>query len=104
MYNYTLHFKLQQEEVLSELYNHVNQQPQPSDKTQVQATLSYLEACSQLFEKGFLSHDRVMSLESDVIKNITLGFKFFSGWLDALLKKGKYLTIFTYTMHDFMCS
>ena len=49
--------------MLSELYNHVNQQPQPSDKTQVQAMLSYLEACSQLFEKGFLSHDRVMSLE-----------------------------------------
>lgn len=85
-----MHFKLQQEEVLSKLYNHVNQQPPPSDEAHVQATLSYLEACSQLFEKGFLSHDRVMSLESDVIKNISSGFKFFSGWLDALLKKGKH--------------
>ena len=62
--------KLQQEEVLSELYNHINQQPPPDDKAQVQATLSYLKACSQFFEKGFLSHDQVMSLESDVIKNI----------------------------------
>ena len=85
---------LQQEEVLSELYNHVNQQPSPSDQAYVQTTLSYLEACSKLFEKGFLSHDRVISLESEVIKNIQSGFNFFSGWIDALLKKS---TIYLHT-------
>ena len=78
---------LQQEEVLSELYHHI---PPPSDKQHVQATLDYLEASSLVFEKGFLSHDRVMSLESEVFKNISLGFKFFSGWLDALLRKVSY--------------
>ena len=31
-----------------------------------------------------------MSLESDVLKNISQGFKFFSGWLDAILKKSNY--------------
>ena len=55
--------------MLSELYNHVNQQPPKSDKPTVQATLSYLEACSNLFEKEFLTHDRVISLDSEVIKD-----------------------------------
>ena len=89
-----------QQEVLSELYNHINQQPSPSDQAHVQATLSYLEACSKLFEKGFLSHDQVMSLESEVIKNIfnqdSISFQ------DGLmLFSRKVLFTFTHTMHIF---
>ena len=76
--------------MLSELYRHVHEEPLPNDKEHMETTLNYLEACSNIFEKGFLSHDRVMSLESDVLKNISRGFNFFSGWLDAILKKSNY--------------
>ena len=68
---------VQQEQVLSELYAHIHQKGPPSDKVHVEATLNYLEACNRLFERDFLSHDRVMSKDSEVIQNITQGFKFF---------------------------
>ena len=76
--------------MLSELYRHTHQELSPYDKEHVETTLNYLEACNKIFEKRFLSHDWVMSLESDVLKNISQGFKFFSGWLDAILKKSNY--------------
>ncbi len=50
-------------------------------------TLRYLEACNKLFERGFLSHDRVTSEHSQVLKNIDIGMSFFKEWLDCL-KKG----------------
>ena len=75
--------------MLSELYAHIHQTPPPSDKVHVEATLKYLEACNQLFERGFLSHDRIMSMDSEIIQNITQGFKFFSAWIDEIIKKSK---------------
>ena len=68
---------MQQEQVLSELYAYIRQKIPPNDKVHVEATLRYLEACNRLFERGFLSHDRVMSMDSEIVQNITQGFKFF---------------------------
>ena len=81
--------RMQQEQVLSELHAHIHQDPPPSDKVHVEATLNYLEACNRMFERGFLSHDRIMSMDSEIIQNITQGFTFFSVWIDGIIKKGK---------------
>ena len=61
---------LQQEQVLGELYWYVHQDPRPVD---ADATEETWQACHKLFEIGFLSHDRVSSLDSPILKNIDDG-------------------------------
>jgi len=50
-------------------------------------TLEYLEACNLIFERGFLSHDCVRSVNAEVL-NINDDFSYFTKWLDSLLTKG----------------
>lgn len=50
--------------------------------------MKYLEACSQLFEKGFLSHNKVLDMNSSVLKSIDDGFTFFTNWMDQIFEKG----------------
>ena len=84
--------------MLSELVWYINQDPPPPDKEATSEVLAYLEACSQLFERGFLSHSRVRSLDGDVIQNIDKGFKYFTAWISSILDKRKiwFANIFTY--------
>jgi len=42
-----------------ELYAYVHQTTPPEDAATTSETLAYLEACSKLFEQGFLSHDHI---------------------------------------------
>lgn len=79
--------------MLSELYSYVNQNPAPADAKMVTVTLKYLEACHKLFENGFLSHDRIFNLDSDVLKSIDQGYNFFSTWFVELMDKGMILLI-----------
>ena len=51
-------------------------------------TLQYLEACSKIFEKGFLSHDMIKDIDSRVLKSIEEGYSFFTRWIDWILKQG----------------
>ena len=81
-------FNKQQEQVLGELYWYVNQTPPPIDASEVSETLAYLKAGNMLFEQGFLSHNHIMSMDCDTIKNIDQGYKYFSGWLSSILDKG----------------
>lgn len=53
------------------------------------AVLSYLEASNKLFENGFLSHGRISNIESEVLKFINNGYRFFTSWLDQILNNGK---------------
>ena len=73
---------------MGELHWYINQEPPPADAGTAMETLEYLEACNLLFERGFLSHDRVRGMNSDVILNINKGFSYFTEWLDSLLRKG----------------
>ena len=41
--------------------------PPPEDTATTLEAFTYLEACSKLFEKGFLSHDRIRSMDSKVL-------------------------------------
>ena len=73
---------------MGELHWYINQQPPPVDAAIAMETLEYLESCNRLFERGFLSHDRVRSMTADVLQNINNGFSYFTKWLDSLLTKG----------------
>jgi len=73
---------------LGELHWYINQDPPPSDAGTAMETLEYLEACSLLFERGFLSHDRVRDTNAEVLCNINKGFCYFTKWLDSILSKG----------------
>ena len=79
---------IQQEQVLGELHWYVHQDPPPADASMTSETLAYLEACHLLFEQGFLSHERIRNLDSEVLKNISKGYEYFSGWLTSILDKG----------------
>ena len=79
---------MQQEQLLGELYWYTHQDPPPPDVTSASETLQYLEACSQLFEKGFLSHNKITAMDSEVLENIDKGYSYFSQWLSSILKKG----------------
>ena len=50
--------------------------------------LTYFQACHNLFELGFLSHDKVMNMESTVLAKIDKDYEFFSSWITTLLKEG----------------
>ena len=58
LYRYTLCI-LQQEQVLTELYSLIPQNPSPPDVATTIETHKYLEACNLIFEKGFLCHEKV---------------------------------------------
>ena len=70
------------------LYSYTHQNPLPSDAESTTETLKYLEACSQLFEKGFLCHEKICNMDSSVLQNISTGYKYFSEWLSTLLSEG----------------
>ena len=73
--------------MLSELFLYVNgNEESVADGSK---TLSYLEACNKLFENGFLSHGRISNMESEVLKSINNGYRFFTSWLDQILNNGK---------------
>ena len=81
-------FYLQQEQVLTELYSHIHQDSPPADADTTAETHKFLEACNLLFEKGFLSHEKVSSMDSIVVQNISSGYQYFTSWLSALLSEG----------------
>ena len=74
--------------MLGELFDYLEQEPHPGDYISVKNTLRYLEACSKIFESGFLSHERVDSTKSKVVTSILEGFSFFTSWHQELLPKG----------------
>ena len=77
----------QQEQILSELYSYVHQEQPPVDAAATKETLQYLEACNKLFENDFLSHEKIVSVDSSVLKNIDEGYKYFTSWLSTVLSE-----------------
>ena len=61
---------------MTELYSYIHQDNEPEDAKSAGCTLQYLEAC-HLFERGFLSHDLVFDVKSQVMSNIGKGYTFF---------------------------
>ena len=74
---------------MAELHWYIHQdQTSPEEAAKTSETLAYLEACHCLFERGFLSHERIRGLNSEVLSNINKGYRYFSGWLTDLLEYG----------------
>lgn len=68
-----------------------HEQTTSEEAAKTSETLEYLEACNLSFERGFLSHDRIRGINSDIIKNINKGYHYFSGWLTDLIEHGMYM-------------
>ena len=64
---------MQQKDVLTKLYSYISSDPKPAD---MKCTLKHLEACNLLFEKGFLSHNKVSSHKRQVLLNVKAGYIF----------------------------
>ena len=75
--------------MLSELGEHIDSQANALGTSGDQMTLNYLQALNYLFERGFLSHDKITSMDSHVLSGMEYGYQFFSDWLDELLGQGK---------------
>jgi hypothetical protein len=75
---------MQQEHVLSELYNYIITNHDAEDVASVTNTLKYLESCHKIFERGFLSHCKVTSMDCEVLKSIDDAYKFFTDWINQL--------------------
>ena len=90
MYGFLL-YVIQQEQVLTELYSYIHQDPPPSDVAMTIEAHKYLEACNLLFEKGFLCHEKICRMDSPVLQNISSGFEYFSSWISTLLLEGIHL-------------
>ena len=90
---------------MSELLWYISQDPKPDDNESVKATLSYLEACKKIFERGFLSHDKVCDPNCKVIRSIKEGFSFFMEWHASLSKDGKCLfTVYLHILLTVFCT
>lgn len=59
--------------------------------------LRYLESCNLIFERGFLSHERIRKSDTKILENIQQGYVFYCDWLDDILKKG------TVSLNQFQC-
>jgi len=57
------------------LYAYIHQTLPPEDAATTLEAFTYLEACSKLFKKGFLSYDCIRSMDSRIYKMITLIFQ-----------------------------
>ena len=73
--------------MLAELGEHIDSHENPADTRHDQMTLNYLQSLNYLFERGFLSHDKITSTDSHVLDGMEYGYEFFSEWL---LDEGKY--------------
>ncbi len=77
--------------------------PPPFNTLSVKCALRYLEACNKLFERGFLSHERITSEHSQVLKNIDIGMSFFNKWLDCLKKGTLIKHVIILTVKNYTC-
>ena len=74
--------------VLSELYHYLELCKDNVERIATKNTLNYLESCNKIFERGFLSHEKVKDENSQVLKNIQDGYKFFTDWSDQIFENG----------------
>ena len=60
----------------------------PTDTSSTKLVLCYLQALQKLFEEGFLTHERITSLQSPILFGMGNGYQFFTKWLESLLNQG----------------
>ena len=73
--------------MLAELYEYAfpeNEDNQPSDWKSTALTREYLMACNQLFEKGFLSHEKITKDSREAMESIHKGMEYVFSWYRGL--------------------
>ena len=90
MYSYSF---LQQMYVLAELKEYVDSKP--TDAASVEKTIQFIQSLNYLFEKGFLTHEKITSADCPILLNMQSGYRFFSTWLEQLLEQGMYNDVYT---------
>ena len=73
----------QQQYVIAELGEYLDSKPK--DASSAKLVLRYLQALHKLFEEGFLTHERITSLQSSILTQMESGYNFFTHWLESLL-------------------
>lgn len=73
----------QQQYVIAELGEYLDSKPK--DASSAKLVLRYLQALQKLFEEGFLTHERITSLQSSILTQMESGYNFFTHWLESLL-------------------
>ena len=73
----------QQQYVIAELGEYLDSKPK--DASSAKLVLRYLQALQKLFEEGFLTHERITSLQSSILTQMESGYNFFTNWLESLL-------------------
>ena len=63
-----------------------DEEDRPEDWVSTAYTRDYLIACSNLFERGFLSHSQIGNNQHDVLNNIRAGMQYFIDWYSNLSK------------------
>jgi len=90
---YTCVFLSQQPHVLAELAEYIDTKPE--DGPSASLVVKYLQALNNLFENGFLSHEKIESADCLLLQRMETGYKFFVQWLDSALDKGILVYEFT---------
>ncbi len=70
--------------MLAELFEHGSSTDGGKAEESVMLVHQYLSACNKLFERGFLSNDKVTEENLEILNNIHEGFKYFENWWEAL--------------------
>ena len=68
--------------MLGELYWYIHQDPSPADAATTQQTVQFLQAYHKLFKNHFLSREKIVSLDSPVLKRIEEGYQYFTNITD----------------------
>ena len=82
--------------MLTELYSHIHQDPPPADVNTTVETHKFLKACNMLFEEGFLSHEKVSSMEFNCLT------EYFT-WLPVLHIMALNTAVGRYVYHNYGC-
>ena len=64
-----------------ELFNYMSENATAIDILSVKNAHQFLEACHKIFEKGFLSHEKIINLD-EVLQSLLEGYQFFTNWID----------------------
>ena len=85
-------FFIQQNEVISELREYAgSSHASPVDQLMVQATVEYLSALNNIFERTILGQKtRIFQPDGSGIKRLDQGFSYFEEWAEELVKAGSF--------------
>ncbi|XP_065067938.1 uncharacterized protein LOC135693396 [Rhopilema esculentum] len=84
---------MQQDNVLTDLYDHANPQDVAEKPKDFEATVlvrNYLLACNKIFERGVLSNSKITSSDLTIVNNIEDGYQFFEEWWEKLNAGGDF--------------